>query len=296
MQLPPSTVDPLARLAELEASFQQTLEAEKLEAMAEFAAGAGHEINNPLTVISGRAQLLLRDETDPERRHVLALIVAQAMRVYEMVADMMLFARPPQPELRRIELVELLDAVVADMSSRSADQETSICRTGEPEPIFVDADPVQLQVALRAICQNSLEAVQSGGRIEIAVETTANRSATPGGVDIPVCRDCRDFPSRQECLPHLGEKCRPVGNDATPVAEQREVRILIRDDGPGLKPEERRHIFDPFYSARQAGRGLGMGLSKAWRIVTNHGGRIEVDSVPGQGATFTIILDVARPD
>ena len=69
--------DRLARLAALENDFQRALEAEKLDAMAEFAAGAGHEINNPLTVISGRAQLLLRGETDPERRHALALINAR---------------------------------------------------------------------------------------------------------------------------------------------------------------------------------------------------------------------------
>jgi len=78
-------------------------------------------------------------------------------------------------------------------------------------------------------------------------------------------------------------------SEALPLAEK-EVRIHLRDDGPGLKPEERRHLFDPFYSARQAGRGLGLGLSKAWRIVSNHGGRIEVESQPGCGATFTIVL------
>src|SRR5664279_4055523 len=98
--------DELARLRELEANFAQALEREKLEAMAEFAAGAGHEINNPLTVIAGRAQLLLRGETDPERRHALALMNAQAMRVYEMIADMMLFARPPRPELQPVEVVK----------------------------------------------------------------------------------------------------------------------------------------------------------------------------------------------
>ncbi len=64
-----SIADKLARLAELERDFERALEVEKIEAMAEFAAGAGHEINNPLTVISGRAQLLLREEADPERRH-----------------------------------------------------------------------------------------------------------------------------------------------------------------------------------------------------------------------------------
>ena len=65
--------------------------------------------SNPLAVIAGRAQLFLREETDPERRRALALINSQARRVYEMIADMMLFARPPKPEPERIDLVELVD-------------------------------------------------------------------------------------------------------------------------------------------------------------------------------------------
>ena len=63
----------LARLKTLENNFQEAVEAEKLEAMAEFAAGAGHEINNPLTIIAGRAQLFLQGEADPERRRALRL-------------------------------------------------------------------------------------------------------------------------------------------------------------------------------------------------------------------------------
>ncbi len=70
------------------------------------------------------------------------------------------------------------------------------------------------------------------------------------------------------------------------------MEIHIRDDGPGIKAEEQHHIFDPFYSARQAGRGLGLGLSKAWRIITNHGGQIEAASEAGHGTTFTVVLPV----
>ena len=300
----PSTADKLARLARLESDFQRALEMEKLEALAEFAAGAGHEINNPLTVISGRAQLLLRDEPDPDRRHALALISTQAMRVHEMIADMMLFARPPRPELQRIELVGLIDAVLASLSPRAAAQETTIGRGGDPGPIFLDADPVQLQVALRAICQNSLDALQSGGHVEIILETSASRldgacqplvyklEGDSGGANIPVCPASAISTGRQECLPHRTASGASLA-DAPPVA-QTEVRIHVRDDGPGLKPEERRHVFDPFFSARQAGRGLGLGLSKAWRIVANHGGRIEIESQPGRGATFTIALNHDR--
>ncbi len=245
MEESPSIVDQLARLAELEARFQPLLEAEKLAALGEFAAGAGHEINNPLTVISGRAQLLLREEKNPERQHALALISAQAMRVYEMIADMMLFARPPRPELKPVELVRLVDDLLAELLPRAARQQTAIARTGELGPLDVQADSVQLCVALRALCQNAIEALNSGGHIEICIER-------------------RD----------------------------RDVEIHIRDDGPGIRPEERRHIFDPFYSARQAGRGLGLGLSKAWRIVTNHGGQIEALGEPSHGTTFRIVLPV----
>jgi signal transduction histidine kinase len=73
-------------------------------------------------------------------------------------------------------------------------------------------------------------------------------------------------------------------------AGQAGVEISVSDTGPGITPQQRSHVFDPFYSARQAGRGLGMGLSKCWRIVTNHGGRISVQSGPGQGARFVIAL------
>jgi signal transduction histidine kinase len=239
----PSLAEKLARLETLETQFREAVETEKLEALAEFAAGAGHEINNPLTVIAGRAQLFLQEETDPERRRALALMNVQAMRVYEMIADMRLFARPPRPEPQRFDLAAMVDRLIADFEPRAARQETTLCREGPPGPIEIGADPTQLSVALRAMCQNALEAIGLGGHITIGVQRS-----------------------------------------------DREVQISVCDDGPGITPEERRHVFDPFYSARQAGRGLGLGLSKCWRIVTNHGGRIEVQSEPGHGARFTIVL------
>jgi signal transduction histidine kinase len=70
------------------------------------------------------------------------------------------------------------------------------------------------------------------------------------------------------------------------------VEIVIRDDGPGIAPDVRAHLFDPFYSGRPAGRGLGLGLSKCWRIVTAHGGTIDVNSQVGRGAEFVIRLRV----
>jgi signal transduction histidine kinase len=233
----------LARLAQLENRFQETLDTEKLEAMAEFSAGAGHEINNPLAIIGGWAQLLLKDETDPERRRELALMNAQVKRAHEMIADVRLFARPPRPEPETVDLVELVDRMVADLAPQAAERATSLVRTGEAESLPIEVDPAQLSVALRALCKNSLEAIGHDGHVEIALGRLADN-----------------------------------------------VEIRVSDDGAGILPEHRRHLFEPFYSARQAGRGLGFGLSKCWRIVTNHGGRIDVRSEPGEGAEFTITL------
>src|SRR6185437_16828111 len=85
---------------------------------------------------------------------------------------------------------------------------------------------------------------------------------------------------------------RPCPTNGKVGDHRQEIEIVVRDNGPGIPPEIRRHLFDPFYSGRGAGRGLGLGLSKCWRIVANHGGRIEVESEVGRGATFKIRLPI----
>ncbi len=74
------------------------------------------------------------------------------------------------------------------------------------------------------------------------------------------------------------------------VDGQNWVRVEVRDTGPGISEEVRRHMFDPFYSGREAGRGLGLGLSKCWRVIEVHGGKIEVRSEIGKGTTFVVLL------
>ncbi|NMC21420.1 MAG: two-component sensor histidine kinase, partial [Thermogutta sp.] len=77
-------------------------------------------------------------------------------------------------------------------------------------------------------------------------------------------------------------------------ARQDEALLEVRDNGPGISPEQRRHIFEPYYSARQAGRGLGLGLPKAWRIAQLHGGEIRVQSRPGEETVFILRLPRRR--
>jgi signal transduction histidine kinase len=90
-------------------------------------------------------------------------------------------------------------------------------------------------------------------------------------------------------------KCGQIQANVLPVSDGEfagGVRVEIRDNGPGISPSVLPHIFEPFFSGREAGRGLGFGLSKAWRIVTEHGGRLWVDTPAEGGAAF--ILELPR--
>lgn len=283
----------LLRHQQLLAEFDERLEAEKLEAMAEFAAGAGHEINNPLAVISGRAQLFLRHEQDPERRRDLAIINTQARRVHEMIADLMLFARPPEPRCTDCDVTAVVDTVVSELAPRAAAAGVEISLQCASDLPAIQADVTQLQVALRAVCENALDALAgraTGARVEISCHVSAHFEPSPlaGEGRVGGAVSLRHLPSpRPSPIEGEGEVQSGVAEVAGSCASC--VVLTVRDNGPGMLPEVRRHAFDPFYSGRGAGRGLGNGLSKCWRIVTGHGGTVEIDSTSA-GTIVTLCL------
>ncbi len=173
----PAVVGRLVRLQTLEAEFAAALESAKLEALKEFAYGAGHEINNPLANISARAQTLLQDERDPERRRMLAAINSQAFRAHEMIADTMLFARPPQPKKEPCDLVALVRTVEGELAASAAEQQSELELQLPPGRLEITADPTQIAVALRSLCTNALEALVRGGRVTIGLSAPDERSA-----------------------------------------------------------------------------------------------------------------------
>ena len=218
----------------------------KLAALAEFAAGAGHEINNPVATIVGRAELLLKDETNPERRQALLTIGAQALRVRDMIGDLMLFARPPKPEPQSLDLNEVVEDVLRKLSDVLRAKSLTIERRGQ-SPVRIWADAVQLRVVVSNLLLNSAMASTIKGTVVVTCESTLEMGLPPSAL------------------------------------------LTVEDHGAGLSPEDCDHLFDPFYSARQAGRGLGFGLPKCWTIVEQHGGRIEVTSGPSGVTRFRVV-------
>ena len=221
--------------------FEEELERRKLDALAEFAAGAGHEINNPLAIIAGHAQRLLREVENPEHRRLLAIIAAQVKRTYEMIADVRLFARPPKPEIRQFDLVADLRRLVAEQTPFFQEAELGLDFSTDIDEWEIESDPVQIHLVVAALCDNAREA---GGNAVIRLQKS---------------------------------------------------EMIVEDDGPGIPAEIRSLVFDPFFSGRQAGRGLGFGLSKSWRIMQQLGGSLRLD-VPetGHGVRAVVALGETR--
>lgn len=246
----------LQKLSELElrqADFDRRLERDKLDAMKELAYGASHEINNPLANIAARAQTLLDGEPDPQRRQKLAAIHRQAMRAHEMISDLMLFARPPKLKPSTFCVGDFIGKVVGGLSTLAAENGVNLELAGSE----TTAEPLSIVA----------DETQLGVALH-AVVRNAIEAVDEGG--------------------HVSVTVRPTEVDGIPWVE-----FAVRDDGPGISAEVRRHIFDPFFSGREAGRGLGFGLSKCWRIVTDHGGQVLVECPAGGGTEISLLLPQA---
>jgi len=173
----------------------------------------------------------------------------------------------------------------------AVEQETRLCCVGETGPLIAEVDRTQIAVALKALVQNALEAVKQGGSVEVGAFGLSGFGGQGLGRRRSAIRSRKSAARAERRLipgPHLLNPQSAIPNP---------IFLSVADTGPGIPPEIRPHIFDPFFSGREAGRGLGLGLSKAWRIVTLHGGTIRVDSEFLGGARLEIALPstAARP-
>ncbi len=215
------------------------LQAGKLGALAEFAAGAGHEINNPLAVISGQAQYLLSHESDwfhenaeDAPRQALEAIVAQTRRIHGILRELMQFAKPAPACPGWVDLPTLLGEVAAGLEELGRQRRVRIEVALQPERLPVYADAGQLRTALSCLLRNAIEAAPTDGWARLVLR-------------------------------------RPAAGEA--------IEVLIEDNGPGPDAAQRPHLFDPFYSGRTAGRGRGLGLPIAWRLSQLQGGDVRLD-------------------
>jgi signal transduction histidine kinase len=231
-------------LEEQHAGEAERLQTLKLNALAELAAGAGHEINNPLAVISGQAQYLLGHEPEPERQRALHAIISQAQRIYEILSDLMQFARPSRPQKQHLDVASLVRDVVGSLSELAIRRRVQLLCPETHGPLTLYADLRQMRTALTCLLRNAIEAAPAGGWAGVRVELR-----TPGCLD-----------------------------------------LVVEDSGTGPAPAQREHLFDPFFSGREAGRGRGLGLPTAWRLAREHGGEVHFDDLPRGPTRFVLSL------
>jgi signal transduction histidine kinase len=178
-----------------QAEFADRLKTEKLSALAEFAAGAGHEINNPLAVISGHAQYLLIKEREPDCEKPLHSIKQQADRIHAILTGLMNFARPAAPQKRRLDIRDAARTVATNLHEFAALQRIRIELITPDDPCPVDADPKQLQSALGSLLRNAIEAAPEDGWARITIERRGHQTQV-------IVEDSGDGPSTAQ-RPHL---------------------------------------------------------------------------------------------
>ncbi|MFF5348142.1 MULTISPECIES: sensor histidine kinase [Streptomyces diastaticus group] len=246
-----------------------------------FMADAGHELRTPLTAIQGFAELLLHEPamSADRRREAHGLIHHNAERMSRLVDDLLLLARlghGPRPHRETADLLSLCADAVATTAvhhPRHSFTLTPLSAAGPEHDLDIvetTGDPHQLAQILGNLLANAATHTPEGTPVQVRVGTAEAGTRGWGG----------DRPGRVATGPP------PAG---TPWCV-----VEIADRGPGIAPADAAHVFERFYRAGPGGRatppGTGLGLAIAAAITTGHQGRLELDTAPGQGCTFRLLL------
>ncbi len=247
-------VHDITQMKRLEARIRQN---ERLAALGTLSAGMAHEIRNPLSAIKTFVQLLPRKLDRPGFLEKFNRTVPRELaRINQLVEDLLELARDPKYVFERIEVAELVKEVVELMEMRCEEQCVACELTVDDALPDVLADSHQLRKAFQNLIVNAIQAMPSGGCLTIDLLARGGNGKAGGG---------------------------------KPDARRRTwVEIVFRDTGQGIPEEALKNIFNPFFTTKDTGTGLGLAITH--KVITDHGGHIEVVSRVGGGATFTIDL------
>jgi DNA-binding response OmpR family regulator len=246
----------------------QLVQASKLAALGELVAGVAHELNNPLAIVLGNAELL-PTLTDEEDRRAVRQIVEAAQRGRRVIQSLVTFARHGKIEADWHSPTDLLDRVLDLKHTAFRTGELSLQVVYDPGVPMLLCDGPQIQQALLNVLSNAEQALVGRRSPRLLIQVyAAYAPITPPMV-----------------LPDLTRASGPAGGEQMVV-------IDIADNGPGLPDKVIERLFEPFVTTRPVGQGTGMGLAVSYAIITQQGGTLQVASEPGRGATIRIALPV----
>jgi len=243
----------------LESELQQ---AQKMDAIGRLAGGVAHDFNNLLMVISAYAELMQDGltEDDPLRQNVSEIMTA-ARRAAELTRQLLAFSRKQVQSLQLLDLNSIIREL-SQMLPRLIGEDIQFVFLPGENLGKVKADPVQIEQVLMNLAANARDAMPQGGRLTIE---TANVSLDEAYVE------------RHSIV--------PPGDY---------VLLSVSDSGLGIPPEHQAHIFEPFYTTKEEGKGTGLGLATVYGIVKQSKGFIWVYSEAGMGSVFKIYLPQAK--
>ena len=232
--------------------------ADRLATLGQLAAGAAHEIRNPLTSIRSTIQYLQRDVRNEDMRALVDDLIEEVDRINGIIEGLLSFARPSEPQREKLDLSHLLEQTISLVSTTAKKRNVLITLDIHASERILYADPSQLKQVFLNIIMNALQAMENGGTLTIDVVSKQSLKYS--------------FSPRSSFC------------------------ISFRDFGIGIPKDDLDHVFDPFFTTKRDGTGLGLSIS--YGIIRQHGGEIEIESMAeseypeNHGTLVKIILPV----
>ncbi len=251
----------VTELKKLESRFRQS---ERLAALGTLSAGMAHEIRNPLSAIKTFVQLLPRKLEKPgflEKFH--RTVPRELDRINRLIEDLLELARAPRYHFMPVDIRQMLQQSV-ELFEEDLILHRITCNIDLPAGLpKIWASPDQLTKAFNNLIQNAIQAMPEGG--ELVVHAIAGPSPEMSGLT----------------------------SEGSGVVQSAWLKLMFADTGIGMNPEEMKSIFNPFFTTKDSGTGLGLAITH--KVITEHGGQIEVESTLGKGTRFNIHLPVQEP-
>lgn len=259
---------------------QQLRQADKLAALGTLLDGVAHELNNPLFVISGNAQMasekIAQGRYEDLARN-LASIQEATQRMTEIVQRVLVVSRGATRRSGPCDVNALLEQTLTlvgnDLTIHQIQARTAF-QAGLPTVLADPQDLVQVFLALMTNARQAMAAAHGRGTLTVTTALVADGATGRRG------------DGESAASPRL--RVSASGSD------RNWVEVRVADDGPGIAPEQQARLFEPFSTAKQGGKGTGLGLPIAHRIVTGLQGTLTCESQVGQGATFIVRLPVTN--
>lgn len=243
---------------------EQLRQSQKMEAIGKLAGGIAHDFNNLLTVIRGYTDMLLRRLPPEASTRTEVMAVSQAgERARSLTQQLLAFSRQQVVSPRVLDLKALVDGLREMLQRLIGEHIVFTVQLSNP-PTWIKADPGQIEQVIMNLVVNAVDAMRTGGSLSIVV-------GAPESLENGAALDKAD-------------------------AETQWVELRVRDTGCGMDAATQARIFEPFFTTKAVGEGTGLGLSTVYGIVKQCGGKIAVQSAPGQGTEFVIEFPAVRQE